>query len=43
MIDSVKISPDTLVVEDGEPVTVNVEGLTNIIVPAVDGVPPDVT
>lgn len=41
--DSVKVLPEVVVVEEGEPDTVNVDGLTKIIVELVDGVPPEVT
>ena len=42
-MDSVNVPPDAAVVEDGEPLKVNVEGLTNTIVALVEGVPPEVT
>lgn len=43
MIDSVNVSPDDFVVDEGEPDRVNVDGLTKTIVLDVEGVPPDVT
>lgn len=43
MMDSVNVPADVTVVDDGEPLKVNVEGLTNTIVLLVDGVPPEVT